>query len=57
MRKDIEVIDRSNIIRKYYEIRKLINTKNIVNDSGVDEATYYRILNKDYFPNLRTILN
>ena len=56
MREDIEVIDRNNILRKYYEIRKLINTKNIVNDSGVDESTYYRILNKDYFPNLRTIL-
>ena len=56
MREDIEIIDRDNILRKYYEIRKLINTKNIVNDSGVDEATYYRILNKDYFPNLRTIL-
>ena len=56
MRKDIEVIDRSNIIRKYYEIKELINTKNIVSDSGVDEATYYRILNEDYFPNLRTIL-
>ena len=56
MREDIEIIDRNNILRKYYEIRKLINTKNIVNDSGVDEATYYRILNKDYFPNLRTIL-
>ena len=56
MRKDIEAIDRNNILRKYYEIRKLINTKNIVSDSGVDEATYYRILNKDYFPNLRTIL-
>ena len=39
MRKDIEVIDRSNIIRKYYEIKELINTKNIVSDSGVDEAT------------------
>ena len=57
MREDMEEIDRKNIIRKYYEIRKLINTKNIINDSGVDEATFYRMLkNKDYFPNLKTLI-
>ena len=56
MRKDIEVVDRYNVFRKYHEIRKLINTKNIVSDVGVDEATYYRIVNADFFPNLRTLL-
>ena len=56
MREDIEVIDRNNILRKYDEIRKLINTKNIISDSGIDEATYYRLLNKNYFPRMDTFI-
>ena len=57
MRENIKLIDRDNIIRKFYEIRKLIKAKDVLENTQVDEATFYRILNnKNHFPRINTII-
>ena len=57
MREDMEEIDRNNIIRKFYEIRKLINNKDVLENTQVDTATFYRIINnKNYFPRINTVI-
>ena len=57
MRENIKLIDRDNIIRKFYEIRKLMNAKDILKNTEVDEGTFYRIINnKNYFPRINTII-
>ena len=57
MRENIELIDRNNIIRKFYEIKKLINNKDVLEITEVDQATFYRIINnKNYFPRINTVI-
>ena len=57
MRENIKLIDRNNIIRKFYEIRKLMNAKDILKNAEIDKGTFYRIIkNKNYFPRINTII-